>query len=130
TQNTIGFDISLAANIAPKPNLGISASQPKGRLLLSGAIDNGGFGITTSGAGTIEFGGQISGAGNLLKLGAGQVILDQGNTYAGGTTINAGTLVANNTSGSATGIAPVVVNNAATLAGDGLVGDVTLLAGM
>lgn len=41
------------------------------------------------------------------------------NTYAGGTTVSAGTLLANNTAGSATGSGFVIVNGTGTLGGTG-----------
>lgn len=44
-----------------------------------------------------------------------------GNTYTGGTTVTAGSLLANNTSGSATGTGNVTVSSAATLGGTGII---------
>jgi autotransporter-associated beta strand protein len=49
---------------------------------------------------SVTFAGAISGTGSLVKLGSGALILTGANTYAGGTTISAGTLQA----GSATGL--------------------------
>ncbi|MES2532673.1 MAG: autotransporter-associated beta strand repeat-containing protein, partial [Pseudomonadota bacterium] len=45
----------------------------------------------------------ISGSGDLMQAGSGTLNLTGANTYTGGTSINAGTLKVNNTSGSATG---------------------------
>ena len=60
-------------------------------------------------------------ANNFDKLGSGTVILTAANTYNGATTVNGGTLLANNTSGSATGTGNVAINNAAGLGGSGAV---------
>ncbi|MFM2082295.1 MAG: hypothetical protein RL380_986, partial [Verrucomicrobiota bacterium] len=80
----------------------------------------------TSGDQTIS--GNISGQGFILRGATasanGSTIFTGSNTYSGGTFINAGTVFANNTSGSALGTGAVAVTNAnGTLAGNG-----TLLA--
>jgi outer membrane autotransporter protein len=56
-------------------------------------------------AGSVTFGGTISGTGNLLKLGSGTVILTANNSYIGGTTISGGILQIGNggTTGSIVG---------------------------
>jgi len=59
--------------------------------------------------------------GGLTKQGSGVLRLTAGNTYNGTTSIDQGTLLAANTTGSATGSGPVQVNSAATLAGSGTV---------
>jgi autotransporter-associated beta strand protein len=60
----------------------------------------------------------------------GTVILSAANTYAGGTEVLGGTLLANNTSGSATGSGPVTVQSGARLGGTGTVsGNVSLAGG-
>ncbi|PKQ02676.1 MAG: hypothetical protein CVT73_17630, partial [Alphaproteobacteria bacterium HGW-Alphaproteobacteria-12] len=58
------------------------------------------------------FGGIISGAGSLVKMGSGILALTGANTYSGGTTVSAGTLKGNTTS-----LAGDILNNA-TLAFD------------
>ena len=64
--------------------------------------------------------------GSLVKAGAGTLELKAANTYSGGTTVNAGTVLANNTSGSATGSGTVTVNGAnAVLGGTGNVAGAT-----
>ncbi len=78
----------------------------------------------------ITFSGVISGAGALAKLGKGSLELTNANTYAGGTAIRKGTLLVNNTIGSATGTGPVRVESGA-LGGDGTIaGAVTIGAGI
>lgn len=64
--------------------------------------------------------------GAMTKIGNGIMRLNSANTYAGGTTISAGTLLANNASGSGTGTGSVAVNGGA-LGGTGSIsGAVTI----
>src|SRR5262249_34319478 len=56
------------------------------------------------------FSGVIRDRGSLTKVGQGTLILTSANTYAGGTTIENGSLVVNNRSGSGTGTGAVQVN--------------------
>jgi autotransporter-associated beta strand protein len=73
------------------------------------------------------FGG--SDPGFLAKVGTGVFRLTGANTYTGGTSVEAGTLVVGNTTGSATGTGPVQVN-AGILGGKGIIsGAVTLGTG-
>ncbi|MDP1588116.1 MAG: autotransporter-associated beta strand repeat-containing protein [Prosthecobacter sp.] len=67
-------------------------------------------------AGVIEDG---TGTLALTKEGGGTQTLSGSNTYSGATTVSSGTLLANNTSGSATGTGAVTVNSGATLGGTG-----------
>lgn len=68
--------------------------------------------------------------GGLTKNGAGTMALGQANTYAGGSTVNAGILLANNTTGSATGTGAVLVKTGALFGGTGAVtGAVTIESG-
>ncbi len=78
-------------------------------------------------------GGAIGDGGNgysLTEAGTGTLTLTGSNTFSGGATIDSGTLLANNASGSATGSGPVSVNSGATLGGTGTVsGSVTVNSG-
>jgi autotransporter-associated beta strand protein len=89
---------------------GIALNSSRSIMLGGGAID------TNSGNDVVN--GVISGT-NLVKIGLGTLTLTNANTYTGGTAISAGTLAANNGSGSATGTGNVVVSG--TLAGFGSV---------
>ncbi|MDF1739372.1 MAG: autotransporter-associated beta strand repeat-containing protein, partial [Verrucomicrobiales bacterium] len=67
---------------------------------------------------------------SLVKEGSGTLTLNAANTYNGGTTVKAGALMANNSSGSATGTGEVVVETTALLGGTGAVaGAVTATGG-
>ncbi len=62
-----------------------------------------------SSAGKISVSGALSGIGKLIKIGAGTLTLSEGNSYSGGTTISAGTLVASHEN--ALGSGAVAVEN-------------------
>ena len=68
-------------------------------------------------SGTMYFG--AAGAAGVTKLGTGSLTVTGNNTYNGPTTIEAGTLLVNNTAGSGTSSGAVSVNDAATLGGTG-----------
>ena len=71
----------------------------------------------------------ISGTGSVNQLGSGTTILTgNNNAYNGTTTVNAGTLLANNTEGSAVGSSAVTVNSGGTLGGNGTIGGATTIA--
>jgi len=92
--------------------------------MLSASLTTGNNGNSTT------FDGVISGSGGLTKVGSGTFALSRGNTYIGGTIIDSGTLLVNNTIGSGTGAGAVVVNAGATLGGSGTItGSVTVNSG-
>jgi autotransporter-associated beta strand protein len=70
---------------------------------------------TVSGA-IVNNGGGTAG---LIKGGAGTLVLNNTNTYNGTTTINAGSLLVYNTTGSGTGTGSIAVNNSGTTFGGG-----------
>ncbi len=65
------------------------------------------------------FSGTLSGVGALLKTGAGNMTLTHDNSYSGGTSVNAGKLLANNATGSAIGSGALTVASGATVGGMG-----------
>ena len=89
------------------------------------------FDATTSTyGGTIVEGGPGGSGGSLalVKSGTGTLVLSGNNTYIGGTTVSGGTLLAMNTTGSALGSGPVIVNSGATLGGNGFIGGLTTIS--
>lgn len=76
--------------------------------------------ITTNSDVDLVISGRISNTGALNKSGAGTMELSHdANSYSGGTNINAGTLLVNTLTGSATGTGQVTIAAGATLAGRG-----------
>lgn len=115
-----------------------AATRNASVTLNGGALDMGGRSIGASGnavtfnaqAGSLSGLADLNGGSALEKTTAGSLSLGNGNTYAGGTTITAGTLLAMNTAGSATGGGSVTVLSAGTLGGTGSVaGNVQVSSG-
>ena len=81
----------------------------------------------TSFSGVLQDGGASGGTGaSLTKIGTGTLTLSDANTYTGGTTVSAGTLLVSNTRGSGTGIGRVIAVRS-TLGGTGIIsGAVTI----
>lgn len=77
--------------------------------------------VDSTTARTITLDGALSGAGALVKTGAGTLILNANSSYSGTTSVNGGTLLVNNTSGSGTGSGAVDVT-LGTLGGNGAIG--------
>jgi fibronectin-binding autotransporter adhesin len=94
----------------------------------------GGITIISGAGGAITDGGTTLVRTRLLpvvKIGDGTVIFSRalGNTYTGGTTVSAGTLLVNNTSNSGTGTGAVSVSSGATLGGTGRLSGATTNSG-
>jgi len=79
--------------------------------------------VAGAGGDKTVFQGVISGTSNadFVKTGTGILELTASNTYAGNTFIQAGKLLAGNSTGSATGSGTVIVGNGATLGGTGII---------
>lgn len=69
------------------------------------------------------------GGGVLVKEGLGAMKLTVANSYAGGTTVNGGTLLVSNTVDSGTGSGAVTVAAAGTIGGTGIIAGATTVAG-
>ena len=107
------------ANVVLQGNatLDLSLHNAPGVTLTSvqgdGLVSLGSSTLTYNNKLNITFSGIISGAGALAKSNKGRLELTNANTYTGGTSVRAGTLLVNNTSGSATGSGPVHVDSGA-----------------
>ena len=114
---SIGASGTLTTDLASGETLGNGITD-NGQMVAAGATNN----YTISSL--------ISGTGKLSKTGVNAVKVTNANTYKGGTTISAGTLLVNNTSGSGTGTGAVTINSGGVLGGSGTIGGaVTLNSG-
>jgi autotransporter-associated beta strand protein len=129
--NTSGAAITLSTTNAQTWSGGFTFTGTNALNLGTGAVTLGGSLTTTVSASTLTVGGIISGTGDsLTKAGNGTLAVTGSNTYSGGTTISAGTLLVNDASGSGTGSGAVAVSNGGTLGGTGTVsGAVTVNSG-
>ncbi len=148
TVNSTGQSLQMSPGVSLRYE-GLLLASWNGPVDLSIGTFNGngsiGLGSGTLSVGAGDFGGTISDGelatfiasqggpavgGKLEKTGSGTLTLTGANTYTGTTTVDAGTLRVNNTTGSATGSGAVLVKSGATLAGGGSVaGEVTIADG-
>ncbi len=87
---------SSLVSISPLISLGANqtwSNAGTGLLTFGGTLNTAGYSLTLTGAGQTSFGGVISGSGSIVKSGEGTTSLLTSNSYTGGTTINAGTLL-------------------------------------
>jgi autotransporter-associated beta strand protein len=116
---TGNFDISGAPAT-------VGSIEGDGNIFLGGkSLTEGTTNLSTTLAGVIQDGGVSgSGGGSLTKVGTGTLRLSGANTYTGGTMVNDGRLLANNTTGSGTGSGAVTVTNTTNtvLGGTGTIG--------
>jgi len=126
---TVSRNITVSATTTSSAHT-IGGSQTSGTSVYSGTVTMnahpGGFRLTAATGGTVDFSNTISGsnsADSITKVGGGVVRLTQstGNTYVGGTTVSAGTLLINNSTGSGTGTGIVAVSSGGTMGGTGVI---------
>jgi autotransporter-associated beta strand protein len=122
-----GLDIS-----AHNPgNVTIGSIEGDGNVFLGARnLTIGSNNLSTTFSGMIQDGGVAGGTGgSLTKIGSGKLVLSHRNTYTGGTIIERGKLMVNNTSDSGTGTGAVQVADG-KLGGKGIIaGPVTVGAG-
>lgn len=107
-----------------------SMSRIEAGLITLGNTQNIMFADNSAAAVELEVVGVITGSvpGSFLqKTGTGTLRVTGANTYQGGTTIETGTFIVDNSSGSATGTGSVTVATGATLTGGGAVGGSVLM---
>ena len=113
------------------PGARIGSLAGDGLVFMGGVVlEVGRNNLDTTFSGTMQDGGASGGTGaSLIKIGKGTLTLSGANTYTGGTTMTAGALVINNTSGSGAGDGAVQVDQG-ILGGSGTIsGAVTLGTG-
>jgi outer membrane autotransporter protein len=101
--------LSIGGNAAITVNSGAGLFTVASNLAFTGATPT----VTVSNTAGALFSGVVGGTGNLTKAGTGTLTLSGVNTYGGGTTINAGRVVTQNSSALGSG---AVVLNAGVLA--------------
>jgi autotransporter-associated beta strand protein len=120
------LDISQAGNQTFSSLSGDTSAS----LYLGANVLTVGSSASTVFGGLISDGGIAGGMGGaIVKQGPGVLTLSNVNEYTGGTTISAGKLVVDNTSGSATGSGSVSVSAGATLGGAGSISGSLVTAG-
>jgi autotransporter-associated beta strand protein len=116
----------ISGHAAPGTSLG---SIEGDGLIFLGAnnLTTGASNLSTTFSGVIQDGGANGGnGGSLTKIGSGRLTLSGANSYAGGATIQAGTLLAKNPTGSATGFGMVQVSGG-LLGGKGIISGPTTI---
>jgi autotransporter-associated beta strand protein len=113
---------SLDVSLHPSPGVTTGSVEGDGLIFLGAQnLTLGNNDLNTTFSGVIQGDGDGGGTGSsLTKIGSGRLNLAGSNTYTGGTTVESGTLLANNASGSATGFGNVFVT-AGTFGGAGTV---------
>ncbi|MBC8008917.1 MAG: PEP-CTERM sorting domain-containing protein [Burkholderiales bacterium] len=121
---TVTFNNATKINLNNAFGIGGTALVPTTSLNLHSGNGTGALVVST------EIGTNNPNARNISITGTGRVNLNRatGNTYLGTTTVSSGTLLANNTSGSATSTGAVTVASGATLGGSGFIAGVTTVA--
>ena len=117
--NQIADTAAVTLNSAATPVFNLNGfSDTIGSLASSNsaaAVQLGAGTLTTGDSTSTTFAGVVSGTGNLIKQGAGTFTLSGANTYSGTTTVNAGTLVVQNSAALGTTAGGTTVAGGATL---------------
>jgi hypothetical protein len=123
-------NLDISSHVAPGVTIG--SLEGSGNVFLGGRnLTVGSNNMSTTFSGVIQDGGIGGGTGgSLTKIGTGTHTLSGANTYTGGTMVNAGALLVNNTTGSGTGSGSVTANSGGILGGTGTIsGPVTISSG-
>ena len=119
-QTLAGLNSTAGTNVTTTNNT-VTSTAPATLTL-------GGSGSYSFGDGTNANSGVIAGGISIVKNGTGTQTFGDVNTYTGTTNVNAGSLLATNSSGSATGTGNVNVNSVGLLGGTGTVGGAVTVA--
>lgn len=108
--------------VVPTGGISGTTNSISGQIINNSTVT---FSQTTNGT----FNGTISGTGNLIKAGPRSVTLAQANTYSGGTSILAGTLISGNASALGTGSVTLQSGNLTLNATTSIPGNLTWTGG-
>lgn len=111
---------TLDLSLHNAPGVTLASVQGDGLVLLGSSR------LTINTRLVVPFAGVISGVGSLAKTGRGTYDLTNASTYSGGTIVKGGTLLADNTNGSATGTGSVRVSSG-TLGGTGTIAGLVIV---
>jgi autotransporter-associated beta strand protein len=96
----------------------VGKGATSGSLGAGGVVNNANLSFARSDV--VTYADVISGTGSVTQAGTGTLVFtNDGNTFSGGTIINAGKLLVSNSAGSGTGSGAVNVNSGATFGGTG-----------
>ncbi|MCY2926370.1 MAG: autotransporter-associated beta strand repeat-containing protein [Planctomycetota bacterium] len=99
TGNSLALDAGIRSTgdnawaVPSTLSAGQAFASRSGTLSLTSTVDNNGYDLTLTGRGDLAASGAISGAGGLIKTGTGTATFTAANSYTGGTTVKAGTLL-------------------------------------
>ena len=97
--STVAINVNNGLQFSPGVGIYYLGGLSGGNLLQLADTANNAIGLVVGGNGAATtFSGQITGPGSLTKTGAGNLVLSGSDSYAGGTTVNAGTLYVTNVS--------------------------------
>jgi autotransporter-associated beta strand protein len=123
--NATSIGNTAQLNAAASTVVNFNASATVAALTGAGSANIGANTLTIGNASNLSgaFSGVIAGAGgSIVKAGSGTLTLAGANTYSGTTSVNAGTLVVNNTTGAGTGSGITSLASGTTLMGTGRLG--------
>jgi autotransporter-associated beta strand protein len=130
--NTSGSSVTISSSASQFWNADFTYAGPNDLNLGAGAVAMNATRAITVDSGTLTVGGAISGSGfGLTKNGSGTLALNSINTYTGGTTVNAGTLVLGNATNTLANAGAVTVNGGTLSLGSNndTIGALTLTGG-
>jgi len=130
--NTSGSSVTISSSASQFWNADFTYAGPNDLNLGTGAVAMNATRAITVDSGTLTAGGAISGSGfGLTKNGSGTLALNLINTYTGGTTINAGTLVLGHATDTLANAGAVTVNGGTLSLGSNndTIGALTLTGG-
>ncbi len=119
-----------ALTVGASATIALGGATTGGDLSGPGAVVLGANTLTVGTAGNSSFSGAISGTGGLVKQGAGTLTLSAGQSFSGGTSIQAGTIAVSGAGSlAATGAVTLAAGGGLSLSGNKTIGDLSGVGG-